>query len=118
MEFEINKENVLPIRQFLNQYRSEEGIRVPKEKYPILADLFKNHARIVLNLQKPPLSTMETLVIASSLIHKGYQDRAYVLGVSANTLRYHESQVKIKLRVHSKVLALCKSIQLKIIEIF
>ncbi len=106
-----------PIKDFLCQRRLISNEKISRDELLVLSDLLEKHANIAIGDNVYPLSVMEALALATALIARGYRDRADILGISEHTVRDYERRAKTKLDVPSKMLAVCKAIQMNIIEI-
>ncbi|MCH9769539.1 MAG: hypothetical protein K0U12_01535 [Gammaproteobacteria bacterium] len=109
---------LVPIRDFIDQHRQSLGVLFDSQQLLELADLFKRYACLELNFKaRAPLSVMETLTIAVTVLTRGYKQRTAILGIPKESIRAYEKRAKRKLGADSVTQAICLAIQRDILRI-
>ncbi len=98
MYADLSQARIQPIKQFLEKYRQEGRLILPKAEREKLTSLFQEQTNIRIDFtQNTPFSFMEILTAATWFVTEEYSFRAEVLGLSVNTIKSNERRVKIKL---------------------
>ncbi len=111
-------EKLLPIKEFLDQRKSYDRVYIPDSDLDKLVNLFAKITNIYIDMSwRNPMSVMESLTVALSLVTPKQSDTAYVLGSSKNTVKTYQSRAKAKFNTESKVTLIRKIIELGVIKI-
>lgn len=103
--------DLISIRNFLLRFRCEDRIFIPSDNLDELQKLFETKARLSLNLsQSNPLSTMETIVLALSLI-LSTKHIACVLMSTSGTVESYVKRARLKLHAKTKIFALFRAVK-------
>ena len=110
MLYDMTDNTVEEIKLFLDHYRKEGGVVIAFDQRKIFCEDFYALTGIRLCFNSSPLSVVETLCLALSVMY-GYDDIIYMLGLSKPRILAHERRAKHKFQVSSKLQAVCMAVQ-------
>lgn len=106
------------IKEFVNEYKFTDRSRIPETRISNLSKLFIEAANMSISFSASnPLSVMETMTIALTVLGLNDCEVSEVLNISTNTVKSHMSRIKIKLGVVRKIDAIIKSLRTGILRV-
>jgi len=103
---------------FVNEYKYLDRSRIPENKIYNLSRAFRDIASISISFtSENPLSVMETVTIALSVIGASDHEVGDILSISHNTVKSYMARIKEKLNVEKKSEAIIKSLRVGILRI-
>ena len=115
-EYQIR--NFTPLQDFIQKYRLGKKPIIPANELATLAKIVYRCCQVHITFDRNnPLSLMETLTLAMSIVVRSYEEQVKILGISRETLRTYEKRVKAKLCVDNKLQAIANAVSRGIIRV-
>lgn len=105
------------IKEFLSEYRSDNGIYIPKNRLTDLLSILRDIGKISTDFgQNNPLSVMETMTVVLNFLGSNDDEISEIFDLSPSTIRSYMTRIKEKLDVSCKLDAITKSVRQGIIK--